>query len=472
MAGPDSPIPSDQRANASAWWASYGVRGAAYAGSLAIVLIGTIASYRIMHGNEPVDRRFRDFYEFYSGAEALVKGTDVFAAGELGYIYPPLLATLLMPLVKLGIEGAGLVWLVFNALMLAFAAWLGGRTVATRLGVPKAAPIITLIGLALLADKLFGDMKMQQSNILMLTCWVIGMWGLGRHWLISGLALGFGFSIKYLPIAALPYFGVRGRLKHLSGLIAGIVFWALIPAAFIGWGTNADLWRGATEGLIHSGDGGWQTEAGRARVMNTREYGISITTALVRTADSIGQPRLGLPVAALLMGVMFVAAWWVYRRNNQPMWLGRWGKAEQDRWPVLLVEWTGLIVATLAFSPQTNSRHLVHSMPLGFLIGAVIIAGKSHTTRRLGIAAAAIWWLGMVLPPSVPSLQGAVWMWRRASGSCICMIIAWLITAEAVLRDWTQTRKIDPSFLPSNTDAEKSVTVSSAIPQTPIALAM
>jgi len=465
---------NSQRDGQSPWWANAGVRVAAYTGSLAIVLVGTNASYRIMTGGETIDRRFRDFYEFYSGAEALVKGTDVFAAGELGYIYPPLLATLLMPLVKLGIDGAGLVWLVINALLLAFAAWLGGWTVASRLGVPKAAPLVTFIGLALLADKLFGDMKMQQSNILMLTCWVIGMWGLGRHWIISGLALGFGFSIKYLPIVALPYFAVRGRLKHVVGLIVGLVFWAMIPAAFIGWQMNTELWRGATSGLIHAGDGGWQTEAGRARVMNTREYGISITTAIVRTADSMGQPKLGMPVAALLMGVTFLAAWWVYRRNQQPMWLGRFGAGEETRWPALLVEWTGLIVVALAFSPQTNSRHLVHAMPLGFLIGAVIIVGKSHYTRRLGIAAAAIWWLGMVLPPSLPSptMQNAVWMWRRASGSCLCMIIAWLITAEAVLRDWNQTRKIDPSFLPSKIDAEKSVTVNSAIPQTPIALAM
>ena len=35
-----------------------------------------------------------------------------------------------------------------------------------------------------------------------------------------------------------------------------------------------------------------------------------------------------------------------------------------------------------------------------------------------------------------------------------------------------QTRKMDPSLLPSKIDAEKSVTVNSAIPQTPIALAM
>lgn len=470
MTTPENP----NRATQSPWWANAGVRIAAHVGSLAIVLYGTNASYRIMTGGEPLDRRFRDFFEFYSGAEALVKGTDVFAAGELGYIYPPLLATLLMPLVKLGIAGAGLVWLMLNMFLLAFAAWLGGCTVASRLGVPKAAPLVTFIGLALLADKLFGDMKMQQSNILMLTCWVIGMWGLGRHWLISGLALGFGFSIKYLPIVALPYFAVRGRMKHVAGLVAGIIFWALIPAAFIGWKLNTDLWRGATSGLIHSGDGNWQTDAGQARVMNTREYGISITTAVVRTFDSMGQPKLGLPVAALLMGATFLAAWWVYRRNNQPMWLGRFGESEATRWPVLLVEWTGLIVVTLAFSPQTNSRHLVHAMPLGFLIGAVILTGQSDRTRRLGIAAAAIWWLGMVLPPSIPtpSMQSAVWMWRRASGSCICMIIAWLIIADAVLRDWNQTRKMDPSFLPSKIDAEKSVTVSKAIPQTPIALAM
>lgn len=37
---------------------------------------------------------------------------------------------------------------------------------------------------------------------------------------------------------------------------------------------------------------------------------------------------------------------------------------------------------------------------------------------------------------------------------------------------FAHTRKIDPSFLPSNVDAPKSVTVSNAMPHTPIALAM
>lgn len=456
MLAQQHPNQQAQSAEPSPWWASGAVRVAAYAGSLGIVLYGGALTYRVMTGPEALARRHRDFWEFFSGAEALVKGTDVFAAGDLGYIYPPLLATLLMPLVKLGVEGAAMVWLVVNVLVLAFASWLGGWTVASRLGVPKAAPLVTFIGLALLADKLFGDMKMQQSNILMLACWVIGMWGLGRgfgrgetngagsagkgswRWLTSGLALGFGFSIKYLPIVALPYYVVRGRWKHAIGLIAGIVFWALIPAAFIGWQMNADLWRGATAGLINAGDGNWQTDAGQARVMNTREFGISITTALVRTFDSLGKPKLGMPAAALLMALTFLAAWWIYHRNKQPMWLGRFGASEESRWPVLLVEWTGLIVGALAFSPQTNSRHLVHAMPLGFLIGAVILTGRSAEVRRLGIVAAAIWWLGMVLPPSTPSLQEAVTIWRKGAGSCICMLIAWFITAHAVLRDERQ----------------------------------
>ncbi|MBS0187352.1 MAG: DUF2029 domain-containing protein [Planctomycetes bacterium] len=463
-------MPPDTSAR-TPWWATPLVARLSYVACLAMIGWGAYATWRVMDSVDPPSRRFRDFYEFYSGAEALVHGKDVFSAGDLGYIYPPLLAVLLMPLVKLGISGAGAVWLAINVAMLAFTVWLGGRTAAGKLGIPKAAPLVGLIGFAIVADKVLGDMKMQQSNILLLGCWIIAMWGLGRHWLISGLALGFGVSIKYLPIVALAYFGIRGRARHFVGFVVGIILWALIPAAFIGWQANAALWRGATGGLVSAGETDGPT-AGEARVMSTRGFGISITTTLIRLGDSRGLPLLGPLMAAGLMGAIFLLVWWIYRRHGQSMFVGRFGKSEADRWPLLLVEWTGLIVMALAFSPQTNARHLSQAMPLGFLIGAVALGAPTAAARRLAAIAGLVLFLGFALPPSIPSLQGLVTAWRMNAGSCSCMVLAWLLVVEAVLRGWDQTRKIEPSFLPRSTDAENSVTVSSAMPQTPIALAI
>jgi hypothetical protein len=48
--------------------------------------------------------RYKDFWEFFLAAQEMHRGGDIYAAGKDGYIYPPLLAFLLMPLVPLGLH--------------------------------------------------------------------------------------------------------------------------------------------------------------------------------------------------------------------------------------------------------------------------------------------------------------------------------------------------------------------------------
>ena len=173
----DHHIPADT----SRWWASIHARRIAHAITLGIIVWGAIACYRMMTSDRVIDERFRDFYEFYDAADSLATGRDVFKAGKLGYVYPPMLVTLMLPLAKLGIEWAGVVWMVFNGVCFAASAWLGGRAVARLLGLPiAAAPVLTALAMIVLADKILSDFKMQQVNASMLLAWVVGLWGMAR----------------------------------------------------------------------------------------------------------------------------------------------------------------------------------------------------------------------------------------------------------------------------------------------------
>lgn len=427
------------RAEQLRWFATPPWRAIWLIASSSIILWATYSTFRLQSSSDLPTRRFRDFYEFFSGAEALVRKTDIFSAGDLGYIYPPLLATLLMPLVHLGIQTAALVWLLVNAALLGAVAWLGGRVVASWLGLTiAAAPLITFLALLILSDKIIGDMRMQQTNVLMLACWVLGLWAIPRAPIIGGLALGFAANIKYLTILALPYFVLRGRWKHALALVAGCAFWAMLPALFIGWERNQSIWRGAIGGLINASEPGAQG-AGEARVMSTRDFGISITTAVVRAADAIGKPQLALVgVAASALGV-FAVAWFLYWRNGQSMWKGRFGASEDGHHRLVLVEFVGLIVIAMAFSPQTNTRHLVQALPLGLLLSGAILAATQTSTRIFAIAGLLIWWLGMVLPPAGLGPDGLVRSWHRSGGVCVTMVIGWLFAAASVLRERVST---------------------------------
>lgn len=171
--------PLQQSSIREQWWTNPHARRIAHAVTLGIMTLGTIACYRMMTSDRVIDERFRDFYEFYDAADALANGRDVFKAGKLGYVYPPMLVTLMLPFAKIGIEWAGIVWMLFNAACFAASAWLGGRAVARLLGLPMAAaPVLTAIAMLVLADKILSDFKMQQVNASMLLAWVVGLWGI------------------------------------------------------------------------------------------------------------------------------------------------------------------------------------------------------------------------------------------------------------------------------------------------------
>ena len=469
----------------SAWWASPPARRIAHAVTFGIILWGAISCYRMMTSDRVLDERFRDFYEFFDAADSLANGRDVFKAGKMGYVYPPMLVTLMLPFARLGIETSGIIWMLINTIFFASSAWLGGRAVTRLLGLSMhAAPVITAIGTVVLADKILSDFKMQQVNAAMLFAWVVGLWGLARmsdvgfrmsdgptHALPSshpksdiphptflialavGLALGSSINLKYLALITLPYFLIRGHWKLALGVVLGTLFWALLPALFIGWEKMAFLWRGALAGLLQATDSSGVRVEGKARLMNARTFGISITTACVRVADSMSKPILGPIFAGVLLLVTYALTQTIYAAFRQPMWLARFGCRELTRPRLMLVEFVGLITIAMAFSPQTNARFIVQMLPLALMLAGTLIGAASPRTRWLSIAGLAVLWFGIIFPPAMQATKELRQWWQEASGLCTCLVVAWLLGVAAVLGDRRNDGSTsDPaSPLPSDT---------------------
>ena len=379
--------------------------------------------------------RYGDFFEFYSGADALLKGTNIYEAGRLGYIYPPLLAFLLAPLSMLPIDQAAWLWLAVKIGLLAACGWWGAAEIQQRLAQPRdraSLLMIVLSGMLLDMDKLRTEMNMQQSNMLVLLCFVLALRWLDRRPLLSGLVLGFGANIKYLTLIALPYLIVRKRFKAAAATVAGSAFWALLPATVLGWDRNIEFLRYALGGLVNlvSRD---SAATGAAKVMGP-EAGMSITAFAARYFSAGQHSAASISVAGTAALLYILAVWGIYRSTGTPFLRGRGGLAEsRDILPgVVALEWAGLIVFALAFSPQTGSPHLSILLLPCLAAAGVLLMPRQQISGLPLIAGLLIMFAGLVLPYGHDNAA----RWHHIAGPIWCILTMYLTLL------WTGLRRL------------------------------
>jgi hypothetical protein len=322
-----------------------------------------------------------DFGHFYHAAKAMDEGQDIYASWHQGYVYPPLLAFLYEPLALLAENAAATILLFINVLLMSASAILGARELARRFGSadwPSAGLAIAAILLS--EDKLRGELQMWQTNLLMLFLLILALCLLDRWPALAGTALGLAFNIKYLPVVVLPYLLVRRRFVAAAAFVASAVGFALLPAIRTGWQVNLNYLAVAYRGLFHLVGAG--TQAPAAHVWNIDNgLSVSITSAFARV----------LPAWAALIAtggvalVMLFCASRLYRSHNVSFWYRPDGGADDGKEParraIVGLEWVGLSVATLVFSPQTNTRHL--SMLLLANTAAVVLLFQGRNGTRV-----------------------------------------------------------------------------------------
>lgn len=360
-----------------------------------------------------------DWGHFYHAARAMNEGQDIYASWQQGYVYPPLLAFLYEPFALLPEQAAATILLVVNILLLSAAAMLGARELARRLGTAPdcAAAGLALAALLLTEDKVRGELQMWQTNSLMLFVLTLALCLVDRWPALAGAALGLAFNIKYLPVVALPYLLLRRRFVAAGAFVASAVGFALLPAIRTGWQVNLDYLAVAYRGLFRMV--GIATE-GPAANIETIDNGlsVSITSACARVLPA------GLALAAAGAVALIVLFWAgrLYRRHNMAFWYRPDGLAENGNEParraIVGLEWVGLWVMALVFSPQTNTRHLCMLLLANTTAVVLLFQGRDGTRvprwpLALGTLMLAV---ALTFPPGgqeVPWLEGP---WHHLGG--------------------------------------------------------
>lgn len=423
-----------------------GVRGRSWTGRLLVVAAGAIAAYALSIGlSFAAQGKTADFHAFLNGAAAAAGGSDLYADGS-GYIYPPLLAVFLRPLLWLPPHIAAAVWVVAQWALMIAAAVFSAELAQSQAGPDsRRAPAILIASAAylILGDKIILELRDGNCDAVIIWCWLLALWGIGRRPVLTGACIGLAVNIKYTAIVLLPYLIVARRWREAAWAFVWIVLLALLPALSIGWPGNAAAWSQAIGGLSGLFTGRAPDSAASVHPL-TWELSVSLSSAFSRVFASAGFPAgTGLFASGLFALAIALAMCWGYACFSVPMPWSMARRSLPNRDLLAAVEWWGLLAATLVFSPQTPTRHLNMAMPLVALAAALAVSAPAGRRRLMQYAALAGMGAALWLPPSSDWTHEWVHAWRIVGGPCAALLV--LTWATAILALSECRRAVSPA---------------------------
>jgi hypothetical protein len=271
-----------------------------------------------------------------------------------------------------------------------------------------------------------------------LLMFVLALRWLDEHPILSGMALGFGFNVKYLPIVVLPYLCLRRRWLVALAMVAGGVGFALLPAVQSGWQENLRHLSISFNGLLHMmGIDIGGTEAAAVGDVKTG-FSLSITSAVARVAHRAKADALAPVVLGSIVGICMLVTIAFYLMNRLPLlrWPAATKQSSQPFRGLVVIEWAGLMMGAVAFSPQTNSRHLVLVMPATALLATMILVPRRGVLRWPPLLAFVVLLLGLSYPwgGSRTMLARDSRLWYRYGGQGWCVLIGYGILLWGGLR--------------------------------------
>ena len=384
--------------------------------AVTVVVIGWTDVRRIGRGETG------DFVHFYAAADAVLHGCDPYAAGTRGYIYPPPPAFAAQPLALVSIGTAAGVMLAVNvAVTIATLALLAGEFLR-RFDAPRrdaaAVAAVALTGLLLDVDKVKGEWQMWQTDVWVLLGFAVALRWVDRRPIRAGIALGVGANLKYLHLLMVPYLLVRRRWAAAASTVATAGVVAVLPAAQVGWATLGRYWATAARGI--AGMGAVPVGGERAEVHAlTDALSCSVTSAIGRGLERFGTGS-ALAVTAVVGAGLMVAAVALYRRRGVAV-VGPTSAA------VTGVEWAAAVAVLLAFSPQTNTRHLYDALIVTTAAAALLAsrpAGRARWPLAVGVAVMAAAFAFPLGHRTVNTAGGAAHQWLRLGGPCWGLLVA------------------------------------------------
>lgn len=378
--------------------------------AVALAISLGVSIWLLTRGLKVGTRPHVDFFDFFWAARGFTDNLDIYAVGDPGYIYPPLLAFLMQPLALLDATLAASCWAVLNIVIAWVLCALSVNTATTLLNLRWSWARRVLAACVtgwILADGFRNELEWGNCNFLILIGVVLGIRWLTHRPIAAGCALAFAAALKYLPILFLVWLLARGKWRAAAAMTLCLVALLLLPAAQVGWDRNAAFLGSSVRGVSsmlasrHADQDalklapdapppGAPTLQANIWPLDA-DFSLSIPSGMARVArdtglrESLGHAAplaLTLMVALACVGVCAL----IYRAAGLPLWwLARLTPARltpASRVPAWLapLEAVGVSTAMVVFSPQAQKRHFNMLVPLVALCVVLIWRGYSRAS--------------------------------------------------------------------------------------------
>ncbi len=382
---------------------------------------------------------FSDFKIFFTAAEAMVRGEDLYSSGTNEYIYPPLIAWMISPLTGLGYGGAMRAWFAFNVILTAVSVWVLFRETCRRFEVkPEPLLLAWVTLLTILAN--FGAVRWEfefgQCDTLVLLGFALGLRWMDTRPVLAGAALGLAFAVKYQTLLALVYLLARRRFVAAAACVASIAFFLFLPAITFGWDETVRSVQVAFAGMLNHVGLGPGADITRAANLIPASYSrsVSITSVAARLTGD-GHPARMVALTGAVGLALLALGWWLYRRCGESLIAGRGAPADlqRERHATVAIEWAGLIVVALAFSPHTLARHTFIMIPVHIIAFTILLRPRSGVSPWPLLIGAALYSAGVMLPPGGEQTPALRW-WRGVGGTTWCMLVFYFALVWTALR--------------------------------------
>ncbi len=412
------------------------------------VVVGFACFCAVYYGALFVRGKYQDWHHLYHAMQAVMQGTNPYEAGIKCYLYPPMFAVVFSPLGLLSEGVSGLVFACVSAALLVLALVWISRETCRLLGLqldPWRVWAVAATGLLFNVDKLRAVIYSGQSDHVILALLAGAFITVRKRPFVAGVLLGLSAVIKFQTVAFLAYFAVRRRWRECMGMLTGIAAGLLVGVPVFGWTTNwqyvATSFRGVASlvGKAHAG-----VDAPPVNPL-TWWASVSIPSAVARmTGYPANTAMLVAIVAACAAGCVAVVAW-LYGRSGAAMFAGRGGASERvietgSRGLLTCIEWSGVIVALVVFSPQAVGRHFsLLVFPMMFA-ATLLLHPRLGGPRWMVIAAVAVYFAGLTLPPGGMMFDDALAAWKHVGGASWCALIAYFLLVAAGLQVYARER--------------------------------
>jgi Glycosyltransferase family 87 len=371
-----------------------------------------------------------NLHTFWNAAIALSHGQNIYRSGSGDYLYPPLIAFLYQPLGWMSIHQAGILMLILNTVIAVLTLKIIAEELLFRL-TGTAAPLmvarVALITAWLSIDHIHTEFNQWETNFFLLLAFVLALKWADRLPVWAGIALGFGFNIKFLPVVLVPYLIIRRRWAMLWAFAVSAIFFALLPAISMGWKTDFTAIMISDSGIAHV-LGFAVVAANSANVYPfTSLKSISLPSFFGRVAE------LSELYAMIVAGLFAIAAGllWFYACRRRDLPAIAWPSARrQSALPyrgLFALDWIEIMLLALIFSPYTNSGHLYLLLAVNAGAAVLLLHGPKGICRWLLWVGAFLMLIGMIFPPGGDRYRVTELLWKRESIAGWCMYIFSLI---------------------------------------------